>query len=1233
MKLGIDRVGTLVSLLNSLYEEYRDDLPPTLRLPINFVRHLCAKATKVQLDDIRTATKADIDEALFQAKLGTEYAALGWFNSDTILSLLKDVVPEQLEAIRDNLDRLNQKIDDLPGKISMVVVDQEIEAAKALLKDGHADIALHDFERMKRSWWGHLDGWQRYRVEANIGRVKDYEGNLKAAARHYIDAYQWAPKEEKARCFQAVGYNYLGEREKAHKLISAVFHDHPESTFAAQVWIKTAPSSMDFGEVEQHIPKHLRHEGGVAIALARRALDAKILDTAEHYGRIAYEDADDDISILHELASILIERETPARMLIRATEPVIDVSGKLTEAVTLLTRAITKIGSRGPIKRIADLRHNRALIYQLLGNDHGARADLEVAHDSDPENDGIANLLARYHIEKEENDRAIEVLESTVSKTHSPRSVLGLTVALRNRDAAGDQERARAELERCHEGRSTPLEEGDALVAGRLIELYVWEDKETDAIRILQGVQGDLSPVMLAVVSGKAYRGLKDCERARNYAMQALGCISENSEWGDVFLVADFLSELELYEQAFPLWKRIVPPDCLGPLVFRLLDCARRTKEFEFIRDYCRDLRENGYLDEKCFQLELEVLEQFNSLGEAVETMQKTIRRDPENRLASHIRLWLSLTGLRLGQQDLVTNDPADLPSVNEVTPQTGRTVVFVLRSGRPKAAVEYAYRLYRRFPSKEASFQTVMFSTVFGGPYRFETFDTVSPDTAVCYEYKETGQQVWRILESATDPEPDISREELGLNEDIAKRLMGAKRGDIVALRNDPLHHLEVEIKDIIDKHLYRTRRCFNTFETEFPASQFLRSFKVIDKETGEPDFSSVVAVLKAQEGQVKQAEQFYREQPMCPLSKVAQVGGISIVEVLNRIATSKDGSLRCCVGSEPERQKAFRAMQLADSVVVDWSVLAGLFIFGQVDLLEKIPLRVIVSEGTVAELNEFRQAYFSRPGERKRLTLVGDQPAIDEWSEEEWGRMKGQLDLLLATIHDRCEVGTGFGLAGLEADTRDEMDTIFGRSVAETIELANRPGRVLWTDDQAVAMYGRARFKIERVWTQWMCFWLAGAGCIGAEKAHEVTLCLLGANYRFTAVSVAAVSYALHKGEWKIDEWPVRVVLDHFSDEQVNSRYIYPLMVGVLQHVWSKSPNLANSAGITLRLLERISRRSGGDVILGQLGRNLSEIFGLNVIAEFRVREAIRAVMSSTQKIVLPSPLDILRFRGPLR
>lgn len=1214
MKLEIDRKDVLGAALDTLYEEIGDDLPSVLRLCINLVRTLNSKATGENLKDLRNAKKEDIEKVLLQSKLGTEYAAQG---------LLK--IESLAEAVHESL----QQADRVPGAVAAA----EIEAAKALLKAGRAEVALDRLEQLKASAWDHLSEWYRFRIEANIGVVKDYQGESKVAARHYLDAYQWAPNDEKARCYQAAAYNYLGQQAKAFEHITSVRKDHPDSTFAAQIWVRTAPSSMDFRDVEQHTPEHLREEGGVAIALARRALGAKLFDTAEHYGRLAYRAADDDISILQELATILIERETPARKLLRATEPVIDVSGKLTEAVTLLTRAITKLGSSGPIKRAADLRHNRALIYQLLGNDHGARADLEVAHDSDPENDGIANLLARYHIEKEENDRAIEVLESTVSKKHSPRSVLGLTVALRNRDAAGDQERARTELERCHEGRLTPLEEGDALVAGRLIELYVWEDKETDAIRILQEVQGDLSPVMLAVISGKTYRRLKDGERARDYAMQALGCISENSEWDDVFLVADLLSELELYHEAFPLWKRIVPPDCLGPLVFRLLGCARRTKEFEFIRDYCRNLRESGYLDEKCFQLELEVLEQFNSLGDAVETMQETIIRDPENPLASHIRLWLSLTGLKLGRQDLVTTDPAELPNVDEVPPQTGRIVVLVLHSGNRQAAVDYAYRLYRRYPSKETSFQTVMFSTVFGGPYRFQPFDTVSLDTAVCYENKETGQQVWRILESATDPEPDPSREELGSDDDIAKRLMGAKRGDVVTLRKDPFHHLEVEIKDIIDKHLYRTRRCFETFETVFPGSKFLRSFKVIDEETGEPDFSSVVAVLKAQEGQVKRAEQFYREQPMCPVSKVAQVGSISIVEVLNRIATSKDGSLRCCVGSEAERQKAYRAMQLADSVVVDWSVLAGLFIFGQVDLLEKIPLRVIVSEGTVAELNEFRQTYFSRPGERKRLTLVGDQPAIDEWSEEEWGRMKGQLDLLLATIHDRCEVGTGFGLAGLEADTRDEMDTIFGRSVAETIELANRPGHVLWSDDQAVAIYGRARFKIERVWTQWMCFWLAGAECIAAEKVHEITLSLLGANYRFTGLSVDAVAYALNKGEWKVDEWPVRVVLDHFRDEHVNSPQIYPLVAGVLHHVWNNSPNLASSEGITLRLLEKISRRSGGDVILDQLGRNLSEIFGLNVGAEFRVREAIRAVTNTTQTIVLPSPLDILRFRGPLR
>ena len=55
--------------------------------------------------------------------------------------------------------------------------------------------------------------------------------------------------------------------------------------------------------------------------------------------------------------------------------------------------------------------------------------------------------------------------------------------------------------------------------------------------------------------------------------------------------------------------------------------------------------------------------------------------------------------GLYTKQVDLIEGDPNRLPGVGEVNVQMGRVVVGVLVQGDARAAMLYAYELYRRFP------------------------------------------------------------------------------------------------------------------------------------------------------------------------------------------------------------------------------------------------------------------------------------------------------------------------------------------------------------------------------------------------------------------------------------------------------------------------------------------------------------------------------------------------------
>lgn len=1233
----IKRKDALVALLDTLYEEFGDDLPAHLRLPIALVRHISAKATDGELKDLRKATKEDIERAVEQSKLATEYAAKSMIEIDKLPAVIELVIQEEVDRVLTGLARLRDDVSVFTEEMTAEVADAEIDSAKMLLKDGHDHVALDRLQQLKTKKWPKLDDWHRYRIEQAIGSVLEFRGDLKGAARQYLVARKHQSSGEHPRCYEAAARMYLGEQKVAYELSKSICKDFPDSALAAQILIRSAPSSLQFSEIVREIPSHLQDDAGVASAMAQRAMDAGQTDEALAYVRNALKAAPEAPGVLHEAALVLIDLETIGRRQIRAAEPYIDITGRLEEAVSLLSKAIKRLGSGGPTRRLSSLRYNRALILELLGRFEAARGDLERVTQDMPEDRQFALAFARHLLEHASPESAIAILEPLAEGTDSaPEEVLCLAQAYLYRGSVDDLENALDALQRHHAKTSGRHDSLHYEIVERTLTLLCLNKDMKGAEEYIRAAKDNLLPIEWHLVYSHFLSHSENVSKAKSEALAALKLLNEGDlkgEWDWCYRVAESLTHAGLDAEALPLWKIVSPPDCVGPMLYKLLSCAKKCEAYDVIRDYCKEIRDRGYIDEFCLELEIETLQRFNALNDAVRDLRELLRADPTHKLAPQMRLWLSLTGLKLGKQELVEQNAELLPSPHDIRLQNGLAVIRVLHSSDQKdAAISYAYELYRHFPGEELAYAAVITACLFGagGAERFKTHDKVELDCAVGYAYEEHGEIEWRILESSADPAPDLSRQEISSDSPLAGLLLDTAKGDVILLPGAPTR--SIHVRQVIDKRLFRGQKCLHEFERMFPMSQFIRSVKVVDDGTGEYDFSALADVLKSQDESEESIIKVYAELGICPIQMLSHRLGRHVVETIQQIACSSVAELNCAPGDPVQRQRSMNHLRLASTVVIDSTALATLFLTEQVEMLARLSGRIILTEGTLAELREFKSRWFEGERTAGTLHLHEDKPVIREWTEGERAKNQVLIDRLFRVIEESCEIVSGFGLAKLDPKKRQNLEDIFGQITAESIIVARDNNAMLWSDDLATSMCARNEEGVEFAWTQLIGQLLCSQSLMSADELQQLTLNLLGLTYWFTSVDPHTIMFALSKSEWHHDRWPFKAVAAHLCDSRVSSHDAYRMLRAVMVPIWREAPDNASRERVLLGLFSLIQGRSGGDTIIASLKRDVFGSFGLDVLGGAAVSQLLRASQSAVdQKIILPSPSDLVFLRRP--
>ncbi len=1073
----------------------------------------------------------------------------------------------------------------------------EIDAAVARMNLGELEIAIHILEDLRRKRWDTLTPREKYRLAANTGHALERKGEFKKAAQHYMEAKQHQPQDEKARAYEAIAYFHLGDKAKAFELAGEILKNHPTCSVAIAVRIGSAPPDVTLNTLEEIVPAALGDELDILHALGWKAFASGDLAATKRIVGTALRLHPDSIEIKEMQAVVIVQEGTREEHASRVVN-----SSRLELAVENLSAGLIK--HRGH-RDEARLRYNRAEAYDLLGKVEEAETDFRAACDIDRDEPDVVRRFVLFLGRHDRTKAAIEALQRQGDKAKKDhRNRLLLSGLLSERKEKGDLQLAVSLLQEALAEKPEP--EIRTEMVSLLMNLLGVQNQHDKAIAYLESLDSTfLRPAAFMAIRAQAHLRAGRKDEAAGNAVRAAEALLADSSITDRMRVAESLSLIGMKQESLKQWKEILKPDHVDPFVYKALELARETGDDTFIMSFCKKLRAAGALSPFTLELEVVTLEKYGIFETAIEVMNDYLAASTDGELAKVFRLRLSLLGLRIEKPEMVESDLAKLPPVESAPVKIGVATAHVLLKGaHPSRGVEYAYELVRRhFNDPTARGAYVGIIGLGDDEYHFPETEVVAPGCAVKYRVDDTSEEKWLIIENAVEPRQE--REEYDPSHVWAKELAGQRVDGKFYLRHDPFQSRTATIIGIVSKYVYRKFEIIDGWEERFPGEDFfVRKYSSPTNPDGTPDVSLILQALDLKEKHKEKLHAIYRDNPISATT-FAIVSGAGLLESLSHIASEGTLPIRCCLGNDIELARADASLLDAETIVLDPSALATLYFSDQYEKLELLAGKIALCDSALDEYGELRRK-FTNPTQgfvgkfKGKYLFQEDDPA-------ERQRQEQRLDKFLTKIRRLVTRKTGESLAEQLPERREELIRLFGQPTAEAMALAAATGAVLWTDDLAVAEFGRERTGIaKRVWSQ-----LVFRSVASQQGYTELTLFLIQWRYYFTRMDPDIVIAACRAGAWNPDAPVLKQVAEWLSQPELIHEGAIRVCVLSLRLLWKEELESSQKQHVARLFLRAIYRRNDGKYTIASIRKNLSKIFACDFTAQSECELAIKGVL----------------------
>tara|TARA_R110002167_G_scaffold77944_8_gene216087 strand:- start:17397 stop:21308 length:3912 start_codon:yes stop_codon:yes gene_type:complete len=1006
----------------------------------------------------------------------------------------------------------------LIGDISGLLAPQNeatLKYARQLIEDHKPAEALRYLESQRTTLWSHATESLKAQFINCMGAAQLRLGLEREAADSFFEARQHDEQNEKILCNCAIAYLLIGQDENAHNTAEFVLKNHPASIRAQIAYIHSS-TDKSLHEIIESLPEDLLEQHEVAFALGVSAQERETLDEAIKWFRKSVEYAenpspDSKAALANAILGSLTQVEGSG---IRIGQPSAEERALLEEAKSLLDDSLDCF--KEPELRRTRISYlvNRALARRILGDCEGAATDLDEALSIKP---GLPIAVFQRALVAEatgDKDRAIELMGLLKRPEDLPFAPLYRAELIAERDGV---DAVIDELKSFL--KTSPSPELRHKANQILVHNYIIEQRYVEARKLSDEVV-EVNPydIVDLVEAARIRRGQRLPEEFLAVLSDAQRCVSDYTPTTQLWILANAYYEFEMYAQAASIYEKVSDPTTDTPNTRRLLYSCYEGDKLDRALEICHSLREaNGPL-QYASEIETAIYEEIGDLPKAEEVCLNYLKYFPDDDV---MRVRLAVINLRRGQDNKVDEFLAKPPSLSAIPTACAIQIANLQAArGRHRESTELLYEIRRSHPNNGNVHLRYIQSIFLGGhtEKRWLGADVVSNGVAVCVE-DISGDRAWYIIDDREDA--DISRNELQINHDLAKRLINKKLGDEVPLKSGAPEVTKGRIVEIKSKFLHACHESAAILEVNFPEIEGFVAFKFPKGEEGARMAAESIMDEVNKSSYVSQAALDVYLAGRTTIGHFSHLIGENIVDVWTRLTTHKNLSLRCCHGGEYERQQALELLEKRPKLVVDVVSLLTLHSIGAVDQIVKLYGRIGVAQSTIDVLSDIlHKRVLINPNGYETVAKENEHFIRQEVTEESIKNQIEKLESLIKWIRAECDILPVTESLQTERGYVKERGKLLGEENIDTVLISKSPGHVLLSDDFLLRAIAKTELDVEGVWTQILLLHSCHNQSLERSVYDSVVVSLIELGYRHITIDSGVLTYSAQKAEWLPNE-----------------------------------------------------------------------------------------------------------------
>jgi tetratricopeptide (TPR) repeat protein len=1198
------------SVIEDEVAEARQFSPPLEKYGILTTAKVSTQAQR-KIREINQAHKAG---GLFEVEL------LTWENICELLQRYSEVqedyygeiTPRLATKIESGLMAIRSGVDSLTSRVEGTEIDIQINEAREYVTRREFQLATLLLNRIHLTKGHLLSSYQNFRISSNLGASALGAGQPEIASKYFLEALSHQPNDERAKTNEVLAYLIIGDSGGAHEKAQRLRSEYSASARLAAYWVTSAPNDTQFADLERETSSILRTDAEVSLALARRALTESNFAAAERYAENAAR-----VSPQWSQPQLVIGYIHMGQVVMGNVGqlPVPANKSALEHSKQALSHAISLAeAEKDSHTQVAGLVAR--VDVQLLQKDgDSAREDAEAACRIDPLNPQALVALSQVRFSSNNIEQGIVALEKAFRI--NPRADVGFMYgrALLMRGQEADLDTAIAILTGIELSQVPPSLR--PATASQAIQSLIKKKEWESACKYLERIKSHLAPSMVETLLGYIAHHEGSPQRAENHAIAAQSLLSGTISADIQESLAALFMLLGRPADALPIFQALFNANIPAFDPGHLLDCAARLHRDDIVIDTCETLHQRGANDWKLVSFEVHYLEKYHT-ERAIQRLDAFLRENPEHKLA---KLGRSIIGVKTNRPELVASSLRDLPDIADLPSEYALAAVHVIRfRGNADDAVDYAYRFLRmRFQDMRAH-QALELSMLPGDPAPniSSQIEKVGIGTAVCYQELPNGDTKWVVLEDTTHPVAEF--EEISGNAPLAVELLGKGVGDLFVLAEGSMRTRQGIIRQILSKYVRRFQDSMGEMQIRFGKSSPVESLQVGSTEQEmQEGVQAILESVKNRASAIAKVRDLYQELSI-PLHYYGDHLGKNAYVGLLDLAQEDGQTVKCCSGTIEERNGATYALQTAQAVVVDLTVVATLRLLDLEKILSTRRFRFLLSEGTWNELQEmFLERVFSAAS--KSIGYRDGAHTIHEESAELKQERRRNNEVFLDQIKKDVQIVPVLELAALDPSKREPLVELVGQYGAESIVLASNPDYVLWSDDLIQAQIAAKEYGVRRAWTQLVISQLADAGLLTFKERDRASAQLVGMEFVATLFDSSTILEAVELSDGKAWRRPLKEVVKVFDNSKGDIRSLLGIFADFITKLYRETLLPETRCSVVGAFLDALWKNLQARKILLEIRKSSSRFFGLNAVGETQFNECFDRWVKHNENPILPA------------